>query len=292
MTTATEVLTQGNASGTSATGTGDTKQTGLPGSDFKPPSWADSVKDPEVKDWLKNKNYPDAEHALKSHRSLEQLMGADKAGRTVLIPRDDNDAEGWKALTSKLGVPEKPDDYKLPMPEGTDDGFAKTASQWFHEAGVPPRMARFVAEKWNGWVAEQMKAGEAAETAESAKQMKALEAEWGKDAAINIELSRRGFREFGQKFGLDAAAMKKAESVLGAANLVKFFHGLGSLNSESSFAGNEGGGPGFGASKDSIQAQISQFRNDRMAGKISDYQWEKEVAPKVEKLFQQLARAS
>jgi hypothetical protein len=41
--------------------------------------------------------------------------------------------------------------------------------------------------------------------------------------------------EFGQRFGLTDEAMKRAESVLGASNLVKFFHGLGSLNAESSF---------------------------------------------------------
>lgn len=291
MATAAETLTAGNATGSSATGTGATVPTGLPGTEFTPPSWADSVKDTEVKSWLQNKAYPDAEHALKAHRSLEQLMGADKAGRTLLVPKDDSDIEGWKAVASKLGVPANPADYKLPVPEGMDGGFANTASTWFHEAGVPPRMAKFVAEKWNGWVAEQVKAGEQQEAAESAKQMKGLESEWGNKYTENTELARRGLREFGSKFGLDDAALKRAESVLGAANLVKFFHGLGSLNAESSFAGNDGGGS-FGISPQAARKELNGYYADRSAGKINDYQWAKEIEPRINKLAQVLSRGS
>ena len=283
MASATEVL-----SATGASTPTETKTT-LPGSDFKPPSWADSVQDPELKGWLQNKSYPDAEHALKAHRSLEQLMGADKAGRTVLIPKDENDADGWKAVASKLGVPASADGYKLPMPEGMDDGFAKTAATWFHKAGVPPRAANLIAQEWNTWIGEQVKLNEQTETAESEKQMNALKTEWGSKADENIELARRGFRQFGEKFGLSAEAMKRAESVLGASNLVKFFHGLGSLNAESSFAGSGDGGSRFGPSQQEMNRQIGLWRADRMNGKISDYQWEKEIAPQIEKMFKQMA---
>lgn len=293
MATAAETLTAGNATGSSATGTSEIKPTGLPGTEFKPASWVDSIKDPDpaFKEWLQNKAYPDAEHALKSYRSLEQLMGADKAGRTVLIPKDENDAEGWKAVSSKLGVPATAADYKLPVPEGMDDGFARTASSWFHEAGIPPKMARSIAEKWNTWGAEQVKAAEAQEAAESTKQMQGLEKEWGGKYGENTEMARRGFREFGSKFGLDDAAMKRAESVLGAANLVKFFHGLGSLNGESSFAGNDGGGS-FGVSPQAARQEIRGYQVDRASGKINDYQWNKEIMPRIQKLAEVLSRGS
>lgn len=292
MTTAATVLTgdSAGASGASSSGSASGGTAGANGASAgglptaQSASWYDSVKDPEIKTWLSSKKYPDAESALKSHWSLERMMGAEKAGRTAVLPKDDNDVEGWKALAAKIGVPDTPDGYKLPTPEGADDGFAKTASKWFHEAGVPPRAANKIAEAWNSWVGEQMKANEAAEQAESAKQMGALEKEWGNDYGAKRELAQRGYREFAKQFGLDdKAALERAESVLGAANLTKFFVGLGQLNSESAFASSDGKG-GFSVTKDSAMTQLRQIQADRAAGKINDHAWRTEFEKRATEL--------
>jgi hypothetical protein len=287
MATAAETLTSAPTP-TPTPGTTATTTTGMPTA----PGWWDTVKDGEVKGWLQNKNYPDAESALKAHWGLERLMGAEKAGRTVLLPKDENDSEGWKALVSKLGVPQKSDDYKLPMPEGVDDGFAKTASGWFHEAGVPPKMAKYVAEKWNSWVAEQVKVGEESDKAESQKQMGALEKEWGGEFTAKRELAQRGYRDFAKQFGLDdKAALERAESVLGAANLTKFFAGLGSLNAETPFAGSDGKG-GFSMTPADAQKEVSEITAKRSAGQINDYQWRTEYLPRMLKLGEIIASGS
>lgn len=274
MSTAAAVLTSGSSNSPAPVeggGGASAASSGLPSTPNT--GWWDSIKDAEVKTWLSTKKYPDAESALKSHWSLERLMGAEKAGRTVVLPKDDNDADGWKALASKIGVPDSPDGYKLPMPEGTDDGFAKTAAKWFHEAGVPPRAANKIAEQWNSFITEQVKAGEAADRAESEKQMGALEKEWGNDFPAKRELAQRGYREFAKQFGLDdKATLERAESVLGAANLTKLFAGLGQLNSESAFAGSDGKG-GFSMSKDSALTELRQIQADRAANKINDHAW-------------------
>lgn len=285
MTTATAVLTSDSGSGNGSASSGNGSGSGLP----QAPStgWWDTVKDPEVKGWLGNKKYPDAESALKAHWGLERLMGADKAGRTVLLPKDENDADGWKALASKIGVPDSPDGYKLPMPEGADEGFAKMASKWFHEAGVPPRAANRIAEAWNTWVGEQVKAGEAADRAESEKQMTALEQELGAEFGVKRELAQRGYREFAKQFGLDdKAALERAESVLGAANLTKFFAGLGQLNAESAFAGADGKGGFAGTTKQAALDQIREIQSKRIKGEINDHAWRTEYEPKLQKLGQ------
>jgi hypothetical protein len=175
------------------------------------------------------------------------------------------------------------------MPDGIDDGFAKAAASAFHKAGIPPRQANAMAEWWNGWVAEQVKVGEAADRAESEKQMSALEKEWGNKFTENRELAQRGYREFAKQFGLDdKAALERAESVLGAANLTKFFAGLGSLNSESSFAGSDGRGT-FGLTAADAQRQVDKIRADRMSGQISDHQWRTVYEPEVRKLGEVIA---
>lgn len=282
MTTATETLSSGASDSTTAVG-GATGGGSLPTAPST--GWWDTVKDTEVKTWLANKKYPDAESALKSHWGLERLMGAEKAGRTVVLPKDENDAEGWKTLASKIGVPDSPEGYKLPMPEGADEGFAKTAAKWFHEAGVPPRAANKIAEQWNAFIGEQVKAGETAERAESEKQMGALEKEWGNEFGAKRELAQRGYREFAKQFGLDdKAALERAESVLGAANLTKLFAGLGQLNSESAFAGADGKGGFGGTTKQQALDQLREIQAKRVKGEINDHAWRTEYGPKVEKL--------
>lgn len=288
-TTATATLTSGTApnpqggSGSAPPANG----TGLPANTS---GWWDSVKDSGTKEWLGTKKFPDADSALTSYRNLEQLFGADKAGRTVVLPKDDNDADGWAALSKRLGVPESADGYKLPVPEGGDDGFAKTAAAWFQKNGVHPRAATGIANEWNAWVKEQVEAGEAADRAESVKQMEALGKEWGTSFDANRELAQRGYREFASRFGLDdKATLERAESVFGAANLTKFFHGLGSLNSEGGFAGTDGRG-GFNTSVADAQKEITQIQADRIAGKISDVAWRKTYGPRMMELGKIVAR--
>lgn len=290
MATATEILTSAPAAAPAAPAAVAAAPPGLPAAPAS--GWWDTVKDTEVKTWLGNKNFADAETALKSYWGIERLMGADKAGRTVMLPKDDADEAGWKALSTRLGVPEKADGYKLPVPEGANDGFSKTAAEWFREAGVPPRAANKVAEQWNKWMGEQIAAGDTADKAESEKQMGALQQEWGQEFGPKRELAQRGYREFAKQFGLDdKAAMEKAESVLGAANLTKFFAGLGSLNAESSFAGADNKG-GFGITPQDAQREVDQITADRTAGKINDARWRTEAFPRLQKLGQVLAAAS
>jgi hypothetical protein len=51
--------------------------------------------------------------AVKSHLSLEQLLGHEK----VPLPKGEDDKEGWNRLSKALGVPDKADQYGLPDAE-------------------------------------------------------------------------------------------------------------------------------------------------------------------------------
>jgi hypothetical protein len=295
--TAADVLTRGGSTTTTTGPTSTTTSQPLPGDGKVPPGWYDSVKDPETKAWLATKGLPDAESALKSYWGLERLIGADKAGRTLMAPKDDADAEAWGTLAKRLGLPEKPDDYKLPLPDGADPEFAKAAATAFHKLGIPPRYGKGITEWWNGYVSSEMAKQEQADLARAAEQTAKVMTEWGSAATANEELSRRGFREFAEQFGLkqkdgkdDNDLIKRFQAVLGADTMLKFFHGLGSMNAESRFAG--GGGPsGFKGNSNDIQAQINQITTDRMAGKINDIQWRQEFEPRMLELFKALGQA-
>lgn len=250
-----------------------------------PAGWWDTVKDPEVKSWVASKNLPDAEHALQSYWSLERLMGAEKAGRTVMTPKDETDADGWKAIGSKLGVPANAEEYKLPVPEGQNDGFAKLASGWMQKANIPPVMARQLTEQWNAYATETEKAAKA----KSESEVAALTAEWGPKATENTETARRGFREFATQLGITADP-KVVEDAFGSANFLKFFLGLGALQAESKFAATDNQGTFSASQKIEMQAQIDKIQADRSAGKINDFQWRNEVEQKYLKLIETVSR--
>jgi len=276
---------------TTATQTLTTNNTGTPPAPApvpQNPTWSDSVKDADTRTWLGTKNFPDAETAFKSHRNLESLMGADKAGRTVMMPKDDGDAEGWKQLNAKLGVPETADGYKLPVPEGEDPEFSKTASKWFHEAGVRPAAANKIAERWNAWAKEQVTAIDAEVDARVDREMKSLDAEWGDKAQENNQLALRGLNAFLKDAGIpddDAAAntIKTLKRELGADKLIKFFKKIGDAMAESTFAGSDNKG-GFSQSVKSAQDRIREITDQRMQGKINDHAWRTIFEPEMMRL--------
>lgn len=220
----------------------------------------------EVKTWVETKGFKDPEALAMSSMNLEKLLGADRSGRTVVLPKDENDVEGRKAFLAKLGVPDTADGYNLPVPEGGSDEFAKTAADWFHKAGVPPQAARTVAEAWNGYMQKAMADAEAAATVESQKQLDAVKGEWGQKFDENSELARRYVKET----GLSTEQLAAVEEALGTATFLKTFHKLGTQMGEASFTTGDGqGGGGFNAANAQAKQQLHDLRMQRIEGKIS-----------------------
>lgn len=250
------------------------------------PAWYDSVQDPDTKAWLANKKYESPEMLAKAGRSLEQLFGADKAGRAVILPKDEKDEEGLKAFRSKIGVPESIDGYKLPIPEGDDGSFAKVAAGWFHKNNVPASAAEAMAKEWNDYLGSQIKAADEAEKQKTAQELDALKIEWAHEFDTRSETAKRGFREVGQKAGLSEEDLKRLESSLGTAKMLKTFEQIGRYVSEAAFAGGNGKGGGFGNNPQQAQDRVNAIIQDRASGKINDHQWRTESQPEIDRLLQ------
>lgn len=220
----------------------------------------------EVKAWAETKGFKDPQALAVSSMNLEKLLGADRAGRTVVLPKDDNDVEGRKAFLAKLGVPDSADGYNLPVPEGGNADFAKTAADWFHKAGVPPQAARSVSEAWNGFMQKAMADAEAAAKVESQKQLEGVKGEWADKFDENSELARR----YVKASGLNAEQLSAVEEALGTATFLKTFHKLGTQLGEAGFTAGDGqGGGGFNAAHAAVRQQLADLRTQRIEGKIS-----------------------
>ena len=224
---------------------------------------------PDAKAWAEAKGFKDPEALAVSGMNLEKLLGADRAGRTVVLPKDENDVEGRKAFLAKLGVPDTADGYSLPVPEGGSPEFAKTAADWFHKAGVPPQAARAVSEAWNGYMQKMMADADAAAQVESQKALDAVKGEWGEKFGENSEIARR----YVKVSGLNEEQLAAVEQALGTATFLKTFHKLGTQLGEASFATGDGQGGGFNAANAQVRQQLNDLRMQRIEGKITQDQF-------------------
>ena len=253
--------------------------------------WDSSVKDPEVKAFLQNKNFAEPEIAFKAYRSLETMLGADKAGRTAILPKDENDAEGRKAFYAKIGVPETPEGYKLPLKAGEDDAFTKFAPNLFHQNGVPAKTAEGITKGFMGFIEEQVKAQETADKARSEQEVNNLKLEWAHEYDQKAEYARRAFRTIGKEVGLEEADIAKIEGTVGAAKMLKLFSRIGQAGGEANMVGSDDSAATFGITAAQAQKEIDQLTADRSANKINDFVWRKEVEPRMNQLAEIVARS-
>lgn len=114
---------------------------------------------------------------------LKEMPGAD-------------DKEGWSSLYAKLGRPESADGYELPVPEGDTGEFAKTASQWMHEAGLNKQQAQAISSKWNEFQTAQAQAHQEAIQKQAETDMAAMKQQWGADFDANSAVVRSAVNTF------------------------------------------------------------------------------------------------
>lgn len=152
---------------------------------------------------------------------------------TVKLPGKDATPEQWADFYKSIGAPDKADAYELPLPEGDSGEFAKTASEWFKEAGLLPQQAKALATRWNEFTLAQQKAYEVSEQAriqaldtKNKAEEVALRTEWGQKHDGNMELARRAARQFIPQDKV-SDVVTALEDKLGYAETIKLLHSIG-----------------------------------------------------------------
>lgn len=220
--------------------------------------------DEETRGWLGgmgvDKLPPDQALAkvIPMYRGAEKKLGV-PADRLFTLPKDDSDADGFRAAMLKLGLPETPDGYELKAPDGDPGTFIKEATGWMHELGIPKRQAHGLAEKWNGYVQAQQTAREAELNAKAAKDIEGLKTEMGDQYDASVELARRVRRAA----GLSDQEAQQIEDSIGVGRAMKMFSELGRSMGEHRFKGGDGGGSTFGMSPEGARARIVELTKDQ-----------------------------
>jgi len=213
---------------------------------------------------VKAKGWKGPADALLSYQNLEKVFGADKAGRTILAPKSDDDAEGWSAVYNRLGRPESADKYELPVPEGDDGSFAQAVAPVLHDLGLTNKQAKGLAEWWNQTSTQRIEMERESFLSKSEEDFSSLRREWGAAADQNIELAKRAVGKFGADAGLDADGLERLEQAIGTGPMIKLFHAIGSSFAEGSFVGSEAQSGG---------ALTPQAAKNKIAGMFADQEF-------------------
>lgn len=184
-----------------------------------PAGWLDKF-DAEGKAWAESKGWgtdTGIDVVASSYRNLEKMFGADKAGRTLLAPKDANDKEAFDAIYARLGRPEKPEGYDFNI-EGADEKFLSTARGWFHKAGLTVDQAKAVTEAYR---AQELDA--VTQVQQQFKQQEDdLRRDWGAEFDQKLEIGKAAVRAAGMTDD-EAQLIAGALGPLRAAKIMEFF---------------------------------------------------------------------
>jgi hypothetical protein len=212
--------------------------------------------------YVQNKGFKDPAQVVESYRNLEKLLGADRAGRTVVLPGENASPEDMAAFYNKLGRPDTPDNYKLAIPEvGGDPAFAKAAAAKMHELGLSTKQGQELVNWWNGTMGDSAKQSEAAKLQAFQADEAALKAEWGAAHDQKVVVAKN----VASSLGLDAPTIDKLQAALGHKGVMQLLDKIGSKAGEDSFVSGGQNAPGFSSAMTPGQAQakIQELRADK-----------------------------
>lgn len=221
-----------------------------------PETWYSGIQNEDLRGYAELRNWKSVDDAVESYRNLEKFLGADKAGRGLVLPGEDATPDAWNEVFTKLGKPATPDDYKLEVPEGQPAEFAKNASSWMHEANLTTQQAQALSAKWNEYITAQNLAQQEALTKAIEADQAELQREWGKDYHRRVDLAQRAKRGA----GVSDDEVVKILSAIGEKRMTEIFYNFGQGLSEDSFvAAND---MNSGMSRSAALSRLEEMKKD------------------------------
>lgn len=218
---------------------------------------------PDLQQVVDHHQFKDPGMVVQSYSNLMKLHGV-PAEQIIKLPKT-ADAKEWNEVYSKLGRPETADKYVIPVPEGDKGEFAGVAKAWFHEAGVSQSQATKLAEKWNGYLAEQSNTATAKQTQDDQISVNELKQAWGGEYEAKAALVDKAAEEF----GMTQPQLTALKQVLGPKGAMQFLHGIGAkIASEDTTVPGMGSKGGFTMSPEQAQAAIAAKRADPLFAQL------------------------
>lgn len=232
-----------------------------------PGVWHEAI-DEATRGWATGRGYKlddpadVARHALQGHYNAEKLIGLDRAGRTLVLPKDDATADEWGQFYGKLGRPGAPKDYNIPE-DLKADPVATAFAEAAHKAGYTGKQFESALQFVTDAATKAQEAEAAAAEAKAVAAVEGLRSEWGGEFELRSEAARRAVRELGLSKE-DAGAIEKT---LGVDRAAKLMFEIGKRLLEPSAEGMTGGSSKFGPSPVEAKSRIEALKRDTEFGK-------------------------
>lgn len=171
-------------------------------------NWVAGLQAEENRALVEAKQWASPDDALKSYRELQT-----HASKALTVPGDNATAEDWDRFYSKLGRPETPDKYELklnteavPQDFPYDEKSAIEFRNWAHDAGLSPRQAQALHDKFVGYQANGFNTARQAVEKAQGDAHREIVREWGDPDTNgyrqNVELMSRAVAQLGLKDSL------------------------------------------------------------------------------------------
>lgn len=230
--------------------------------------WFSGVSE-EVRGWMQNRGYDKltnpaeaALQAIEGHRNIEKLIGAEKAGNTVVVPSPDAEPEALAEFYNRLGRPKEPDGYDFgefqPAVEGEDQWLRET----MHKHGITANQAKGILADLQQYRAEVGENFSAKSEEQLEADMQTLQKEWGQAFEKNQALARGVVQQLG--WGDDV--VEGLIDGLGPAGALRLLNDLGSRMGEDSFVSSTSQGFGDVVTPQQASAEIAELMRDKDFG--------------------------
>lgn len=197
------------------------------------------------------RKYGSAEDMARALVSAQSLIGRKTVGLAPLADdaTDEDRARFDGELRRVLGVPQGPEGYELSVPEGAQADPA--LQDWFrgaaHEAGLSPRQAQALSDRYSALMAETARDFERERKRRAQDTLKSLESLWGRESRANVETAKRGFTALAGRIGLEPERMREIMEQHGDdETMIRLFHEIGKAHQEDGYVGGLGGPRGRG----------------------------------------------
>jgi len=214
---------------------------------------------------VRHKGWQGPGDAVESYRQIESHFGADRAGNTVVLPRDEDGPEAYELLYDRLGRPKAPDHYTLPeMKSGLapDRNLVEWSQQALHRAGLTQRQYEAVVAAYDEFMGGRIQGALEDQKQRFAEADRTLRSEWGADYEARMTLARRAARAVPR----DVADIEGVIDGLAAAGrgevgqIYRLFAWLGESLMEDRLTGE--GAEGFDAGADQARHEIDALKLD------------------------------
>jgi hypothetical protein len=218
----------------------------------------------------------------KSYVNAQKMIGSDK----IIVPNKYAEENEWNDVFTKLGLPEKSEDYDLTFTESNDFNkeFFGNFKDAAHGAGILPKQAQKIFDWYSETNTKMIDDYNKDKQTNEQKAVDGLKTEWGSAYDSKLKSAKAAVNHYGD----DQLQAFLDETGLGNnPNLIKAFSKMGESLSEDTFS--DGGTNKFGVSPDDAQVQINSIMADKKHPYHDKYNpSHKNAVSEVQKLFQQL----